>query len=993
MIIIKKIAVSFFFSLLAIVTIAQTTERVRFNVFNNNNGLSKQIIKGITEDKNGFIWLLTDHQVQWFDGSSFHQVQFGNGIHQIPGTLFSEIYQDANKDVWIFYNNGYSVYDPETFSFKHYPLQNHKLNWEDKIFITPSKKEIALFNNGLYTIIDTKSKRTIKQIKSKTYPVGNATINMNSQWVFFTENESGRMIEQIESKVKVQLPNPEKADYFIYKSINDSIVVYFSEKHFLAFNISSKKIIKKSPYPNGYNLKAFIRNKNIIDKDKYSLLIIMENEIWEFNKQTISFKNKLVGLNGTETLNIGYYNSIFLDSRGVLWASTTLNGLHKIVFQKQPIKLFASPKENENFIKCVFPDKENNSIVCGTFGAGLIIYDTAGNIIKRYPLTSKNTNAGTIVSAIIELDESNCLVMLYGRSDYYLLNRKDLTLIKANIVYKDKAIEKEKPNYYSIPFRKNKQEYFYDLGSAKLSIQYNQGKVIFDKRRTNLSINEFSIYPIYTKYAAQREISGSAFIQKCLRKIGIIETSLVYVDKRKNKWILGTSFGLYEFSDQAVLVNSYTTKNGLANDYIYSGIIDNEKNIWCSHDQGISKIDTNGIILNYSKLDGLQEDEFNYGAIAKTADGELFFGGINGLNSFYPEQLNYTSENTNLFITKISTNEGALPDDTSFWKMSSLALKHSDNRIKIQVSVIGNNVAQGYNFQYRLLGADKEWKNLKNSREINLALTPGNYTLEIASGRFFNKKAISQKSIQLNIMPPIYLTWWFLSMAGIVLVCSIWFAAKYLTARKYRLKMQAIKIQEQLEFERQRISRDLHDNMGAYTSALLANVEKLKFIQGENNELIKIQDNASQIMNSLRETIWVLNNKEIYISDFSDEFKTHCFNVLKNFEELEFESIEKIEKNYLLNASDAINLNKILQEAFQNIIKHSKATKMVFSIACNATLVITLKDNGIGFTTEQKYWGNGLENIEWRAKEAGAQIEIHSNSTDGTSLTITKICS
>ncbi|HQS56403.1 MAG TPA: histidine kinase dimerization/phosphoacceptor domain-containing protein, partial [Sediminibacterium sp.] len=102
--------------------------------------------------------------------------------------------------------------------------------------------------------------------------------------------------------------------------------------------------------------------------------------------------------------------------------------------------------------------------------------------------------------------------------------------------------------------------------------------------------------------------------------------------------------------------------------------------------------------------------------------------------------------------------------------------------------------------------------------------------------------------------------------------------------------MQSLAMLEQLEKERQRISRDLHDNMGAYTSALMANVDKLKSVQGEHTELNKIQSNAEQILNSLRETIWVLNNKETNVSDFSDGFKTYCFNVLKNFEEISFES-------------------------------------------------------------------------------------------------------
>ena len=75
------------------------------------------------------------------------------------------------------------------------------------------------------------------------------------------------------------------------------------------------------------------------------------------------------------------------------------------------------------------------------------------------------------------------------------------------------------------------------------------------------------------------------------------------------------------------------------------------------------------------------------------------------------------------------------------WNLNDLEFRHTDNRIKIQLSTIGYSTATAYNYQYKLVGIDKEWKNLRNTREINLALNPGSYTLEIASGRFFNKRA------------------------------------------------------------------------------------------------------------------------------------------------------------------------------------------------------------------------------------------------------------
>jgi signal transduction histidine kinase len=178
--------------------------------------------------------------------------------------------------------------------------------------------------------------------------------------------------------------------------------------------------------------------------------------------------------------------------------------------------------------------------------------------------------------------------------------------------------------------------------------------------------------------------------------------------------------------------------------------------------------------------------------------------------------------------------------------------------------------------------------------------------------------------------------------------------------------------------------------MGAYTSALIANVEKLKATNTEEEELDKMKVNAEQILSSLRETIWVLNNKEVSLADFSDGFKNYCFKILKNFEHIDFDAEEDIIENKNLPAATAIHLNKILQEALQNIIKHSKATGIIYSIKCSGKFKILISDNGIGFDTEKISSGNGLDNIAWRAKEAGVGLLHQSYPLKGTSITITE---
>jgi len=248
----------------------------------------------------------------------------------------------------------------------------------------------------------------------------------------------------------------------------------------------------------------------------------------------------------------------------------------------------------------------------------------------------------------------------------------------------------------------------------------------------------------------------------------------------------------------------------------------------------------------------------------------------------------------------------------------------------------------------------------------------------------------AQKIISIEIVPPYYQRWWFITLAISILLAAAALAVQAINKNKYRKKLEFIKMQQELETERQRISRDLHDNMGAYTTALLANVEKLRLQKGENDELVKMKNNADNILNSLRETIWVLNNKEISVADFSDAFKTYCIKALQNFENINFEAGEIIDDNKIMTAAEAIHFDKILKEAFQNIIKHSQATQIHFTVISNESLEFSLTDNGKGYDSHSKTKGYGLENMRWRAKETSAVLTMESVEGKGSIITIKK---
>jgi len=296
-----------------------------------------------------------------------------------------------------------------------------------------------------------------------------------------------------------------------------------------------------------------------------------------------------------------------------------------------------------------------------------------------------------------------------------------------------------------------------------------------------------------------------------------------------NIYFIGTSAGLYKVAAEGKLLKVYNQSSGLANDNIFSVIADNNNNIWCGHYKGISKIDAADNITNFSPKDGLQDFEFNTNAVAKTNNGELFFGGGGGINSFYPQSLSLTNEAPEIKITSIKAGNQFTDTDTAFWNFDEVQVNYTNNSINLSFNALGKQQTAVYNYQYRFSNNEaNNWINLQQNNNIYFTLQPGTYYIDLYAGRAFNKNASPLKTLKIIITPPIWKRWYFLIGYLFISIVSLVYFIQFLNKRKYRKQLAALKLKQQLEEERQRISRDLHDSMGAYTSALLSNVQQLK---------------------------------------------------------------------------------------------------------------------------------------------------------------------
>jgi signal transduction histidine kinase len=257
-----------------------------------------------------------------------------------------------------------------------------------------------------------------------------------------------------------------------------------------------------------------------------------------------------------------------------------------------------------------------------------------------------------------------------------------------------------------------------------------------------------------------------------------------------------------------------------------------------------------------------------------------------------------------------------------------------------------------------------------------------------------NENIIIQQ--QLDLLRKNYIMYGTLTLILFAVIVSWLLFKNY--KKKQEILLQSLKEEEKLkamqavisaeENERKRISADLHDNLGAYASAISANADDLTTVDGSvDNAVIKsIKNNATEIMMSLRDTIWVLNKDEILLTGVSDRFKNYLRNIRESYPALSIDIREEVTKDISLSPQVALNMLRIMQEAFHNAIKHSKGTQIVIELISNNGLTIRITDNGDGILYNENKNGNGLLNMQMRAKANGWELFIKNLQPRGTSV-------
>lgn len=279
-------------------------------------------------------------------------------------------------------------------------------------------------------------------------------------------------------------------------------------------------------------------------------------------------------------------------------------------------------------------------------------------------------------------------------------------------------------------------------------------------------------------------------------------------------WICTKGGGLNRMQKSTGNFINYTTQDGLPNDVVYGILTDKAGNIWGSTNRGLfcmlrqrKESDAHPVFKVFSTSDGLQADEFNTNAFAALSNGDLVFGGVNGINIFNPEKILEKSFTPAVYITAIQIgNKVVTPGDATnvlnetIEQTRSISLTHLQDVLTLEFSSLDFTAPQQNKYRYQLLGIDKEWVESGNRRSATyLHLPAGNYTFKVQGS---NSQGIWSEHIaelKINVLPPWWQSWWAYIVYALLVALAI---------RSYlKFNVKKAKLESQLNFEQREAKR------------------------------------------------------------------------------------------------------------------------------------------------------------------------------------------
>jgi len=1037
------------------------SQSLRFERISLEQGLSQSTVFCMLQDSQGFMWFGTEDGLNKYDGYNFTIYKNDpDNPNSLSGNWINTILEDNSGILWIGTSDrGLDRYDRNLDQFTHFrydPDDPSSLSHDEITSIYQGQDGLLWIGTGGGGLdrFDQENEHFVHYQHNSNDP-HSLSSNMVSEiyedqegilWIGTEDNGLNKFDQKNERwwNFENDPGNP-------FSLGHNSITSIFSDQAGILWVGTSGGGLEKFDK----ETEQFIHYRNDPD-DQQSLSSDEVEAIYQDREGILWIGTFAGGLNRYDperVIFIRYQNipgnlqsvssdiimSIYQDREGVLWAGTIGGGVNKLNIGWRNFALYQNDPDNLNSLSNnmvrVFYEEQNNNLWVGTMFGGVDRFDRESGKWRQYRHDPDDPDSlsNNFVSVIYK-DQSNKL-WIGTASGLDQFNPKTDSFI--HFQPNPKAPEGSSKNHVRA---------IYEISDGKYWVGTKAGLYKFD-----LEANQWN--QLNTKENDEFHTLNSAFISSFLedheKRLWIttyldglyvldLETEEVshyhhdpnipsslssnvlnrgIIDSEGELWF-GTSAGLDRYKPETDSFSHYYEKDGLPNDSIYCILMDYQGSLWISTNKGLSRFNPESETFhNYNVNDGLQSNEFNGGACYQNDSGEMFFGGIDGFNAFFPDRIVENSTVPTVILTSLTQNGENVDLGIAVDSVTEITFKWPDNSFEFYFAALSYARPEKNQYAYMLEGFDKDWNEIGTRRFGKYTNLPGGtYTLRLRGSNNDGIWDEAGTAVKITIVPPYWETWWFRGIFVITIITGSYggyhWRVRSLEKRGRELELiveqrtdELMQIQETLHQseldkaiaeERSRLARDLHDSVtqSLHSSTLMAEAGQRLASSGDieraKGYLIRLGDISQQALKEMRLLVYEL--RPLALREVGLVGALHQrLDAVERRSGVEVQL--SIEEELELPAGVEEQLFRIAMEALNNTLKHANPTKVTVALRKEEThqmpcIELSISDDGKGFDPDAKdtEGGLGLVSMKERIEKLGGELTILSTPGKGTQV-------
>ncbi|MFT4758775.1 MAG: signal transduction histidine kinase [Saprospiraceae bacterium] len=776
-----------------------------FTNYSTEDGLSDNLVGSFLEDSGGFVWLSTRRGLNRFDGQNFkvfYQKNEENNSH------CGDAYEDVNGHVWVSFmkekgqiKKGYNYYlidkSYTIHAFKDY-FKEHIPFEEDLIYGIQQMKNRVLYltlttgqifkYDGKFTLLIADDSYGEARVSPKMEVSGNVYL-LTKQYII-TINPDGKIINQYDRLSRNHLASP----------VNNSEEYKWTPPIFEQGFFSISTFRNEAKILEEFNYETAIKDRNPLSKETIIYTLPYQNQAYYCTVQSGNIalfdKEKKLIYDFypviAESIGDNYVTEEVLFRPNQIWYGNN-QGFCILDYKLNPFDQYLNT--GMSFSTRGITKLSDGRLIVIAYRQITEIDEQTGSI-KRLSFKNRSKKRG-----LIELDNIHLLFGTYG-SEFEIYNSETGESTFTDVREEDELGYGRNPLF--IPFKDSKDNLWF--GTLKGVLRYNP-----IEKSVEASVDYHEYGELKKEEVTYLEEAGEGIWLATTNGLYILDADRGIINhfapfpKMVIKhfyregfvfWLATTSHGLVKWNMESGETRQINKETGLLDDQLMAVYPDTSGNLWLSSERGIIRFEkATGNIQTYLESDGITNNEFNISSHYQAADGKIYFGGLNGVTAFYPEDVKIVKEEEPPFIL---TNYYQTDGDTIQDKLSDFIqhpiIKITPNTISttIHFSYLNYKNVSNTRFAFKVEGLDNNWT-YQNENFIRLNRLPyGKYQLKIKAQDYSSQWIGQELSIPIEVIAPFYeQTHWQLLGIGTALLLM------YLSF-KWRLQRNKVK-QKKLE--------------------------------------------------------------------------------------------------------------------------------------------------------------------------------------------------